>query len=60
MDKINKLVKESLDGLPSENVLDKKMETLAYLRDKILPKLDQDELVEYLKVMRTWFDSNIY
>ena len=60
MDKVNKLVKESLDGMPSENVLDKKMETLAYLRDKIFPKLDQDELVEYLQVMKTWFESNIY
>ena len=60
MDKVNKLVKESLDGIPSENVLNKKMETLGYMRDKIFPKLDQDELVEYLQVMKTWFESNIY
>ena len=60
MDKISKLVKESLDGVPSENVIDAKMKTLEYLRGKILPSLDQDELVEYLQVMKTWFDSNIY
>jgi len=60
MDKMSKLVKESLDGIPSENVIAAKMKTLEYLRGKIFPDLDQDELVEYLKVMKTWFDSNIY
>jgi hypothetical protein len=60
MDKVNKLVKESLDGMPSEKILEVKAETLTYLREKIFPKLDYDELVDYLKVMRTWFDSNIY
>jgi len=60
MDKMSKLVKESLDGVPSENVINAKMKTLEYLRGNIFKSLDQDELVEYLKVMRTWFDSNIY
>ena len=60
MDKMSKLVKESLDGVPSENVINAKMKTLEYLRGNIFKSLDQDELVEYLKVMRTWFGSNIY
>jgi len=60
MDKVSKLVKESLDGIPSEKVIEAKMKTLEYLRGNILKSLDQDELVEYLHVMRNWFDSNIY
>ena len=57
-----KLVKENINegAMPSEKIQEIKAETLTYLREKIFPKLDYDELVEYLKVMRTWFDSNIY
>jgi len=57
-----KLVKENINegAMPSEKIQEIKAETLTYLREKIFPKLDYDELVDYLKVMRTWFDSNIY
>jgi hypothetical protein len=57
-----KLVKENINEgvVSSETVMYAKMDTLEYLRDKIFTTLDEDELVEYLKTMREWFDSNIY
>lgn len=54
--------KQKLKQIIYEELNDKVYEqfniTISYLRKQVFPKLDDDQLVEYLKELKNWIDKN--
>jgi len=52
-----KIVKEDLNEefkVPSEKVHKEFTKTLTFLRNKVFPKLDSDELLDFTEMLKDW------
>jgi len=54
---LRQIIKEEL--LKEDKVSTAFAEVLKYLRNKVYPKLDEDELYELNTFLKNWFNSNV-